>query len=332
MATRNSRRLRDLTSEVVKSGSTTQTEAEAPRETDLGLPAAILPGRMENVDKAWQTDYVARKIIPPEQCRIWSGNHRLYERLDEDFCEDLIESFKAIGQQEPAVVREAPEGSGYLYEVVSGARRHWTATYLKRPLLVEIRELDDEMAFLLEDADNKDRKDLSPYERGLKYEEALLLHYKGKQRILAERVGRSQAFISGVLSVLDVARAADGAIVRAFGDPRLITVNHGMAIRPLLKDESKCDAVVAAAEAMAAEREKGAEFDSGVVLRKLLAAARGPKAAPPERRVITAPSGRAGMEFSVQARKVDIKIHRGVGMSLDQVLEEIRTQLEHEPL
>jgi hypothetical protein len=59
------------------------------------------------------------------------------------------------------------------YEVICGARRHWTVAWLRANnyrqfrFLVEVRELSDEEAFRLSDIENRDREDISDYERAI---------------------------------------------------------------------------------------------------------------------------------------------------------------------
>ena len=63
-------------------------------------------------------------------------------------------------------------------EVICGARRHWTITWLRANnyprfrYLIEERELTDEEAFRLADIENRDREDISDYERAVDYVEA----------------------------------------------------------------------------------------------------------------------------------------------------------------
>ena len=114
-------------------------------------------------------------LVDPARCRIWEHHNRRYELLNEMRCKDLVDSIKAQGGQEfPAVVRCISGDPSYDYEVICGARRHWAVTWLRahhydHRFLIEIRDLNDEEAFRLSDIENRDREDISDYERATDY-------------------------------------------------------------------------------------------------------------------------------------------------------------------
>src|SRR3546814_8245765 len=67
----------------------------------------------------------------------------------------------------------------YDFEVICGARRHWSISWLRSHnypdfrFLVDIRELSDEEAFRIADIENRAREDLSDLERARDYLRAL---------------------------------------------------------------------------------------------------------------------------------------------------------------
>jgi ParB-like chromosome segregation protein Spo0J len=77
------------------------------------------------------------------------------------------------------------------FEVICGARRHWTVSWLRAHnytdfrFLVEVRELTDEEAFRISDLENRAREDLSDIERARDYLKALGRHYGGSQKDMA---------------------------------------------------------------------------------------------------------------------------------------------------
>src|SRR3546814_1020542 len=82
----------------------------------------------------------------------------------------------AQGRQEmPAIVRRVGNDPDHDFEVISGARRHWSVSWLREHnypdirYLVEIRNLTDEQAFRISDLVNRARKDLSDLERARDY-------------------------------------------------------------------------------------------------------------------------------------------------------------------
>jgi ParB/RepB/Spo0J family partition protein len=132
--------------------------------------------------------------VDPARCRMWARHNRDYALLTEDNCRDLIDGIKAQGQQEfPAIVRRVT-GEEHEFEVICGARRHFAVSWLRANnypqfrYLIEVRDLTDEEAFRLADIENRDREDISDYERAVDYAEAIRLYYDGSQKAMAERL------------------------------------------------------------------------------------------------------------------------------------------------
>ena len=77
--------------------------------------------------------------VDPTRCRLWQHHNRDYELLNAERCADLIAGFRTLGCQErPAIVRSlkgeariGPDGVEHDFEVLSGARRHWTVSWLR---------------------------------------------------------------------------------------------------------------------------------------------------------------------------------------------------------
>lgn len=204
--------------------------------------------------------------VDPATCIMWDRHNRAYDLLTEDNCRDLIDSLKSQGQQEfPAIVRKLPEGRKASYEVICGARRHFAVSWLRANnypqfrYLIEIRDLTDEEAFRLADIENRDREDLSDYERARDYLQALELYYGGKQKSMAARLEVSEAWLS---RYLHLARLPD-VIVEAW--PSIIDLKelHARTLRPLLADHGK--AVLAEAEKIATEQAAAREGQGAFV-------------------------------------------------------------------
>ena len=288
-------------------------EAPAPAETAGKAPGKPRGGPKENrflrrsnalADRAAGT--VVEKTlrwVDPARCRMWTRHNRRYDLLTPENCADLIEGFKAQGAQEfPAIVRRLPEGEGHDYEVICGARRHWTVSWLrannypKFEFLIEVRELTDEEAFRLADIENRDRRDLSDYERAIDYAAALEAYYGGSQLAMAERLEVSRAWLS---RFLDLARLP-GEIVAAYPAPTEIRENHARKLKPLLGDEAAAERVLARAANIAAlqtvRRENGDEPLTGQeVLARLTRNAAAPKPLD-EPECFSGADGRAVME------------------------------------
>ncbi len=217
--------------------------------------------------------------VDPACCKMWDQHNRDYELLTEENCRDLIEGIRSQGRQEfPAIVRKIDDAA-YEYEVICGARRHFAVNWLRQnnysqfKYLVEVRDLTDEEAFRLADIENRDREDISDYERAVDYARAITLYYGGKQKAMAERLEVSEVWLS---RYLELSRLPD-EIVAAFPSILEIRELHARTLKPLLKaPETRAD-VLKAAQEIAAEQAKaragqGAYVDAQKVVARLKAA------------------------------------------------------------
>ena len=241
--------------------------------------------------------------VDPARCRIWEGHNRDYAALNEETCADLIESFKAEGRQNfPAIVRRVEGDPAHGWEVICGARRHWTVSWMRaheKPdfkFLVEPRELTDEEAFRLADLENRSRRDLSDYERARDYARAVDRYYGGSQQQMAERLEVSKSWLS---RYLELARLP-AEIVVAFASPHVIGISHAAVLAPLLRAADQRDRIIAEAERLAAERgehiARGEPLPSAAgVMQRLTSAARVEittrRAAVPREHVVRSPEG-----------------------------------------
>lgn len=257
------------------------SQSPVPRRTGIG--SSVLTGRESRLAELASGSVVSRthELVDPARCRMWVGHNREYALLDEERCADLIESMKAQGKQEmPAIVRRVKGEADYDYEVICGARRHWTITWLRAHnypdfrFLIDVRDLTDEEAFRLADIENRARDDLTDLERARDYLRALDAYYEGSQKLMAERINVSQSWLS---RYLDLARLPRELMV-AFSRPQDLRIKHVTAIKPLLKPEDRRERVFAQAAELA-EREKGAEQPTPVpdIIRALALAADPPK-------------------------------------------------------
>ncbi|PRY92014.1 ParB family chromosome partitioning protein [Hasllibacter halocynthiae] len=220
--------------------------------------------------------------VDPALCRMWEGHNREYDLLTEARCRDLIDGIRAQGRQEfPAIVRATGE-EGAPYEVICGARRHFAVSWLRAngyaqfKYLVEVRDLSDEEAFRLADIENRDREDISDFERARDYAKAVKLYYGGEQKRMAERLEVSPAWLSRYLQLAKLPRA----VVEAYADLTHLKERHARALAPLLKADPARQAVLDEAEGLRAvqamRREDGKPLlDGAAVLLRLQKAGKG---------------------------------------------------------
>ena len=200
-------------------------------------------------------------MYPPERIRMWSDHNRDYELLSMERCADLIDGFTRSGAQEfPAVVRQVSDDPAFDYEVICGARRHWTAAHLGWPLLIEVRDLNDRQAFILQDLENRDREDISDYERAIDYKKALPRFFDGNRAQMAQFLEIDKANFHRLLELAELPKA----LVSAYGDIRDLKAHHGSAYRKLLTEPKTKRRLLDAARAIKDEPLAGAKVFSAL--------------------------------------------------------------------
>jgi len=223
--------------------------------------------------------------VDPDSCRMWHRHNRDYALLSADNCRDLIDGIRAQGQQEfPAIVRRL-QGEDHAYEVICGARRHFAVSWLRAnnypqfKYLIEARDLSDEQAFRLSDIENRDRDDISDFERARDYSAAIRLYYGGKQKAMAARLEVSEGWLSRYLTM---ARLPD-EVVSAFASIRDLRELHARTLKPLLANPKDREKLLNEARAITREQAQardgqGAAVEPAHVVARLKGVVRTPKA------------------------------------------------------
>ena len=270
-----------------------------------------------------------QELVDPARCRIWERHNRDYAALSAERCSDLIESMIAQGRQETAaIVRRVHDSEAFDFEVICGARRHWTVAWLRannRPeirYLVEVRDLTDEQAFRMSDIENRARQDLSDLERARDYVRAIELYYGGRQKDMARRINVSESWLS---RYLDLARLPED-LVCAFADPFELKVSHIGQLKPLLKADGVRASVLAEARRVRLARSGGEGRAPGTVpevIRQLKRIAEGEGARPSSRAKPPPAPKKTGMDSVVLRNtagasilRVDSKDRRGLSITL----------------
>ena len=220
----------------------------ASRSQALARLAAgkVVPGRTEFVD--------------PARCRPWRLHNRDLDHLDEVSCRELINSFHAAKRQRfPAVVRRVRDDPNIDYEIIAGVRRWWVVQWLRDhhhtefEYLVTVQSLTDEEAFRVSDLENRNRKDITDWERAQEYTRALAEFYAGSQNEMANHLNVSKSWLS---RMLDVARLP-AEVTAAFADRHDITVRIARDLKPLVAELHAVKAMVAEAARIQKERGEG---------------------------------------------------------------------------
>lgn len=248
------------------------------------------------------------RLVDPATCVMWAGHNRAYDLLTEANCRDLIDGILAQGKQEfPAIVRRSTDpGTPATYEVICGARRHFAISWLRANnypqmrYLIEERDLTDEEAFRLADIENRDREDISDYERARDYLSAVGAYYQGNQSKMAERLQVSPGWLSRYLTLARI----EPEIVAAFASIRDLKELHARTLKPLMASPEGHAAVLTEAAALAAEQAKARRgqvdpVPPAQVMARLKAAAKPRK----ERRAADAVYRGDGQAHGVQVRR-----------------------------
>ena len=259
--------------------------------------------------------------VDPAECRMWSFHNRDYDLLTEDNCRDLIDGMIAQGKQEfPAIVRRTGDPD-QPYEVVCGARRHFAVTWLRAnnypqfKYLIEMRELTDEEAFRLADIENREREDISDFERAMDYADAIDRYYGGKQRAMASRLEVSESWLSRFLQLAKL----PSEIVAAFPSKRDIRERAVRDLKPLLATFSAKAAMFEEARLITQTQEaardgQGAFVDPNEVMRRLLQAGKTPKPKKPVEKPTTygGTTRETRIEVRKKGRKMVVEFDAGV--------------------
>jgi ParB family chromosome partitioning protein len=204
--------------------------------------------------------------VNPFRCRMWSLHDRIGEHVTAETCRDEIESFLKHGQLVPALGRSIHDDADYEVELIYGARRLFVAQHLNKPLKVELREgLSDREAIVAMDIENRQRTDVSAYERGVAYARWLNAGRFKSQEDIARALKISASQVSRLLNLSRL----PAVVVDAFGNPLCIYEGWGVEIVQALDDPTKRDITLTVARAIAAKSPRPSARD---VYRQLLAA------------------------------------------------------------
>ncbi|GIT93251.1 hypothetical protein JANAI62_37050 [Jannaschia pagri] len=250
--------------------------------------------------------------IDPARARLWARHNRDYDLLTQDTCRELIDGIRSQGRQEfPAIVRETGEVDTP-YEVICGARRHFAVSWLRANghpdigYLIEVRDLTDEAAFRLADIENRDREDISDYERAVDYLDAVDRYYNGEQKAMAARLEMSPAYLSRFLQLARLPQE----IVAAFASIRDLREAHARALKPALGRPETQAAMLAEARALAGQGAPAAE-----VMKRLLAVTKPPRTAAAKPRVFRRNASESGVKCTRKGRKTTLEFSDSMSRS-----------------
>jgi ParB/RepB/Spo0J family partition protein len=187
--------------------------------------------------------------LNPFRCRMWSGHDRLDEYINEETCRDEIQSVLTYGQLIPVLCRPLSRDNDHSHELIFGARRLFVARHLNLPLAGEVRDLTDREAVVALDIENRQRSDLSPYERGRAYSSWLRAGLFASQDELARVLNISASQVSRLMRLAQLPTV----LVGAFTSATEICETWGRDLMEIWEDPERRCALTAGARAIAQE-------------------------------------------------------------------------------
>jgi ParB family chromosome partitioning protein len=177
---------------------------------------------------------------------MWSLHDRIEEYIGGGTRAAEVDSIDRNGQLVPALGRPVRGEVGCEIELIYGARRLHIARQLNRPLRVVVREMSDLEAIVAMDAENRLRKDISPYERGMSYARMLQSGLFESQEELAQALDISASQVSRMLKLTRL----PSVILAAFPTPLEICEAWGLALATMWEDPEARPALSRVARAL----------------------------------------------------------------------------------
>lgn len=173
--------------------------------------------------------------LDPFKCRMWELHDRIDSYINENTCRAEIESFAKYGQLVPVLGRPLKHDPSHVTELIYGARRLFVAQHLGRPLLVELREINDAEGIVAMDIENRHRRDISPYERGVSYLRWLRAGYFQSQEDVARAIQVSPSQVSRLIKLAQL----PAVVVAAFQNPVDIRETWALDLAAALDDPQR---------------------------------------------------------------------------------------------
>ncbi len=282
------------------------------------------------------TVHPAARIVAmdPFRCRIWNRHDRLANAIDVDSCQEEIESFRRHGQMIPVLGRPVTGDASYDVELAYGARRLFVARHLRTPLQVELRAFTDREGLVALDIENRQRCDVSPYERGLGLKRALVAGHFQSQEQMAQALNISPAQLSRLLQLARL----PAVVVNAFRSPAEICESWAPRLSGALEDHARRAETIRTARTLAGHSPR---LRAHEVLPRLLAASEpGPSLSKDRRdRVVAASDGSALFRVRYLSGAVALVFREDripertlvrIEDALAQVMRRARSQAQHE--
>ena len=169
------------------------------------------------------------KKVSAKDCSPWKYANRIQRYVNDTTCAELINNIKHSGQKIPAIARRINNK----FEIICGIRRLYVCNKLQIPILLAIIDVDDKEALLIMDAENRERLDISPYERAIDYKKWVECGIYKNYKEIQELTGIKKSWFSQLISLSEL----HPKIVKLFDDPMNLKQKWGYNLRLLSKDK-----------------------------------------------------------------------------------------------
>ena len=184
------------------------------RQSEVLKEAEELRDKVKDLQERFEGALPTRRLDPKLIVRSKWANRHDDSFKDAEFALLKEEIANAKGNVQPIKVRKLQGGKAQ-YEIVFGQRRHQACLELGLDVLAMVEDLDDKGLFVQMDRENRQRKDLRPFEMGSMYNKALEDGLFPSQRQLAIDINVDQSQLAKAISLARL--PAD--VVKAFKSP-----------------------------------------------------------------------------------------------------------------
>ncbi|MBF5007291.1 ParB/RepB/Spo0J family partition protein [Diaphorobacter caeni] len=194
-----------------KSDLLRENETLKEQVQDLSAAASRVKELQEEA-KVWENAKVTRLIDTALIVRSRWANRDPKHFETVQFQQLKLEIENSGGNVVPIKVRPVADGK---YEIVYGHRRHEACRQLGLEVLALVDNLDDVGLFVEMERENRNRDDLSPWEKGVWYQSILKRGLFPSHRKLADAIGLDQSTVSRAITIAELPQQ----VVDAFASP-----------------------------------------------------------------------------------------------------------------
>jgi len=179
------------------------------------------------------TEPDAVQVMELEIARIVPQENQPRKIFGEESLQELAGSIKEHGVLQPVLVRPV----GEFYEIITGERR-WRAAEMAglQSIPALVKEMEDIEAAEISLVENLQREDLSAIEEARAYKN-LIEQYNYTQDLVAERVGKSRAYVANTIRLLNLSPEIIQMI-----DRRQISPGHARALLAIRSNREQISA------------------------------------------------------------------------------------------